>query len=201
MILNKEEIINLLREKRLTITPLIFEKQIQDSSVDLRLGTEFYFYTQHQISNFDPIGKIHHEMPAVNVKKKIGESITLHPNQFILGTTLEFIKLPSNIMAYIIGRSSWGRLGLIIATATIINPEFSGVITLELKNVGNIPIKIYPGLRIAQIVMHKITNLDRNIAQKSIFHKYRHSIGPGLSKLKEDSEIQLIKKIKKELNF
>jgi len=197
-ILNEEEIISLLKDRDLTITPLIFREQINSSSIDLRLGTEFFFYTQHKIGNFDPIENSNQDIPSINIKKKIGESIILHPDQFVLGSTLEFIKLPKNIMAYIIGRSSWGRLGLIIATATVINPEFSGVITLELRNIGNIPIVIYPGLRIAQIVMHKITDIDEDEHGeiKKSKPKYQNSIGPGLSKLKEDADVKLIKKIR-----
>jgi len=116
----------------------------------------------------------------------------LHPNQFILGSTLEYLKLPKDVMAYIIGRSSWGRLGLIIATATLINPGFAGVITLELTNVGEVPISLFPGLRIAQVSFHKC-----DFSQKtSVSHpgKYFGSTGPTFSEIYKDRDLALIER-------
>jgi deoxycytidine triphosphate deaminase len=77
----------------------------------------------------------------------------LHPGQFVLGETLEWIRLPKNLVAFVIGKSTWGRDGLIIATAIGVHPNFSGILTLEISNVGEIPIYLYPGLAIAQLFL------------------------------------------------
>ncbi|GAH46269.1 unnamed protein product, partial [marine sediment metagenome] len=86
----------------------------------------------------------------------LGNDFILHPNQFVLGITLEWIHFPKDLAGYVIGRSSWGRQGLIIATATGVHPGFSGCLVLELSNSGEVPIHIYPGLRIAQLFVHRL---------------------------------------------
>lgn len=116
----------------------------------------------------------------------IGESLILHPNQFVLGSTLEYLKIPDDLIAYIIGRSSWGRLGLVIATATIINPGFAGVITLELTNVGEVPIRLYPGLRIAQISFHLCDFKQKESPKRK--SKYFGSTGPSFSEIYKDED-------------
>ncbi|MBI4679993.1 MAG: dCTP deaminase [Nitrospirae bacterium] len=82
----------------------------------------------------------------------------LHPGQLIIGSTLEYIRLPESLMCYVIGKSSWGRMGLIIATATKVDPGFKGCITLEIINEGEVPIILYPGIPIAQLVFHETNN-------------------------------------------
>ncbi|MCA9052009.1 MAG: dCTP deaminase, partial [Planctomycetaceae bacterium] len=84
----------------------------------------------------------------------------LHPRQFVLAVTLEWIRLPSNLAGYVVGRSSWGRHGLIIATATGVHPGFTGCLTLELTNVGEIPITIKPGTTICQVFLHTVDVRD-----------------------------------------
>ncbi len=187
-------------KKRIVITPMIDKKkQIKYGVVDLRLGTEFILTKKTKFSSLDLDEENLHE----HIKKyqerivvNIQDGLILHPNQFILGSTLEYIKLPNNIMGYIIGRSSWGRLGLIIATATLINPGFAGVITLELTNVGEVPIKLYPCLRIAQMSFH---NCDfRGEETEATLRKYFGSTSPRFSSIYLDNDICLIKKKKKE---
>jgi len=116
----------------------------------------------------------------------------LHPNQFIIGSTLEYIKLPNDVFAHIIGRSSWGRLGLIIATATLIHPGFAGVVTLELTNVGEVPISLFPGLRIAQISFHKCDFfLETDESEPG---KYFGSTGPSFSEIYKDRDLVIIER-------
>jgi dCTP deaminase len=85
-----------------------------------------------------------------------GKSIVLHPQKFVLGCTLEYVRVPEGHVAYVIGRSSWGRLGLVVATAIGIHPGYSGCITLELRNLGETPIVLYPGQTIAQVFVHRV---------------------------------------------
>ncbi len=85
-----------------------------------------------------------------------GREYVLHPGHFVLGATLEWIRLPRNLAGYVVGKSSWGRRGLVIATATGIHPGFTGCLTLELSNLGQIPIRIGPGWQICQIFIHDV---------------------------------------------
>jgi len=181
--------------KRIVVTPIITETQINNGVVDLRLGTEFILTRKTAFANLD----IYEKSLEANIKQyqekitiNISKSLILHPNQFILGSTLEYIKLPNDIMGYIIGRSSWGRLGLVIATATLINPGFAGVITLELTNLGEVPISLYPGLRIAQLSLHQCSFKLEESSLK--LGKYFGSTGPSFSEVHRDKDKYLFRK-------
>lgn len=155
-VLGKHEILASLQrnlEDRLFITPLLDPSQIGESSVDLRLGNDFIVTRRGNLSCIDPSVKDVKEhryqtKHFVNFK----EPFYLHPQELVLAGTLEYFKLPTNICAYVTSRSSWGRAGLIIATATTVHPGFTGTITLELVNLGEVPLVLYPGLSVAQIV-------------------------------------------------
>src|SRR5262245_18868742 len=86
---------------------------------------------------------------------RFGDKYILHPGSFVFGVTLEWLRLPGDLAAYVIGRSSWGRRGLIIATATGVHPGFKGCLTLALTNVGEIPIAIKPGMETCQLFLHR----------------------------------------------
>lgn len=188
-----ERLYDKILKKRIVITPIIDPRQINEGIVDLRLGTEFILTRKTEFSSLDIT-----ESGLQNKIKKYQEKITvnfkdgliLHPNQFILGSTLEYIKIPDDLMAYIIGRSSWGRLGLVIATATLINPGFAGVIALELTNLGEVPIKLYPSLRIAQISFHKCDFTTVKKETKS--RKYFGTTSPIFSEVYDDYDKCLI---------
>ena len=185
----KDILINLKKSKldeRLVITPLLNEKQIADGAIDLRLGTEFIVTKRTEFLGLDPAkrnkGKsrnVYQELIKVDFKNKF----VLHPNQLVLGSTLEYISMPKTLSAYVLSRSSWGRLGLIIATATYVNAGFKGCLTLELENLGEVPLALYPGLRIAQLVIHELSS------EGSYNGQYLNPTGPEFSKALEDSEI------------
>ena len=146
-------------EEQLLITPLLRMDQIGDASVDLRLGREFIVFNRSSIGKFDPWDRedlkknIHKYQERVRVAK--GGTFILHPQQFVLGATLEYLILPTTLHAQVSGRSTWGRTGLIIATATFVHPGFKGCITLELVNEGTVPLVLRPLERIAQIMFQK----------------------------------------------
>lgn len=101
---------------------------------------------------------------------RFGEDFILHPRNFVLGATLEWLRFPSNLGGYVTGRSSWGRRGLIIATATGVHPGFTGCLTLELANLGDIPIAIRPGMTIGQLFVHSVeADLNDNTVDQSGF--------------------------------
>jgi len=195
---SKEELIVRLKDngdKGLVITPLVFPSdQIKNGAIDVRLGNEFIIGKRIMFDTIDPGDKIKNldviiKQYQEKIYVELGDKIILHPHQFILGSTLEHVKLPNDLLAYVLGRSSWGRLGLIIATATVVNPGYSGAITLELTNIGEAPITLYPGSRIAQLVFHPV-NPSKSESEES---KYELSVGPEFSKIYKDKEWDALK--------
>jgi dCTP deaminase len=142
---------------KFAITPLLDdEQQIDHASIDLRLGPDLIVTKRTTgLAVYDPAraDEITDELRDYQsyVRRPLGTAFYLHPGEFAIARTLEYIRLPDDIGAQALGRSSWGRLGLIIATATMVQPNFAGTITLELSNLGTVPIVLYVGVRIAQI--------------------------------------------------
>ena len=143
------------------------------ASVDVRLGCWFLVCRQTRVGLLD----VYDESSDVPSEAKMtksyyvpfGDGFVLHPKAFVLGVTLEWIRLPGDRSAYVLGRSSWGRHGLIIATATGVHPGFTGCLTLELSNIGEIPVRIKPGTTICQLFIHKVEAGDRTLVDKSLF--------------------------------
>jgi dCTP deaminase len=123
---------------------------VQPASVDLRLGDSFRVFDNHRITAIDL-----RDVPAnltSEVQVAADEPFVIHPGEFCLGRTLEWVELPEDIVATVEGKSSLGRLGLIVhATAGFVDPGWKGTLTLELNNLTRVPIKLYPGLLIAQL--------------------------------------------------
>ena len=146
--------------KRLVITPLLDkEKQIGAGSVDLRLGSEFIEVPRQDNARIDPFedrdSRAVSGSPDRRFYVPLGDRFVLHPGQFMLGSTLEFLAIPDDVVGQVLSRSSWGRIGLLVATAVAVQPGFRGVLTLELVNAGSVPIVLRPGLRVAQLQMWK----------------------------------------------
>lgn len=163
-------------KNRLVITPLLDPDTQLDknaSSVDVRLGSHFVIQKRTNISHINPADETKRKTQQLQLEERIviplGSHFVLHPNQFALGGTMEYLKLPPDLSGYLIGKSSWGRLGLIVATAVGIHPNFRGIITLELRNMGEVPFYLYPGLRIAQIFFHTIEGETDEPATQSFY--------------------------------
>lgn len=124
------------------------------ASIDLRLGRWFLLLRETRTLGL----KIEEEPQTKYVFVPFKEKFILHPRKFVLGTTLEWVRLPASIAGYVTGKSSWGRKGLVIETAAGIQPGFSGCLTLELANMGEVPIELIPGIPICQIFLHKTTD-------------------------------------------
>jgi dCTP deaminase len=178
---------------RLFITPLLKPAhQLGNLSVDLRLGNEFIVPMKTKYPVLDPSRYGKYKVAEVEeyqekIYKRYGEPFILHTGQFVLGCTLEFIRLPNCFSAYIIGRSSWGRLGLTIATAIAIDPGYSGVLTLELLNSGETPLVLYPGARIAQLILHKQTPSSLEYSRQKL-SKYKFPVSVEFSKIRGDAD-------------
>jgi len=145
-VLSDGTIRRLVDEGRIVIDPWDPEL-VQPASVDLRLGSSFRVFHNHRTSAIDL------REPPTNLTEEISaEMFVIHPGEFVLGVTEEYVELPGDIVARIEGKSSLGRLGLIVhATAGFVDPGFKGTLTLEITNLTRVPIKLYPGLLIAQL--------------------------------------------------
>jgi dCTP deaminase len=151
---------------RLRIVPLPSVEQIKSSgaaSVDLRLGRWFLSLREGRMTLLDILEKDNKDAKTSFTRTTFvafGDRFILHPGKFILGITLEWLRLPSRLGGYVTGKSSWGRRGLVIETAAGIHPGFSGCLTLELANMGEVPIALIPGMRICQIFLHTTSEGD-----------------------------------------
>lgn len=149
MIVSDGTIKRYLREGVLTIDP-IEDDQVQPSSVDLRLDNSFRIFNRHDKEVIDPYET--HDGLTQSVHVEDDRIFVLHPGEFVLASTLETVSLSANLAGQLGGKSSLGRLGLVIhATAGFIDPGFRGRITLELSNVATMPIRLRPRMKIAQI--------------------------------------------------
>jgi dCTP deaminase len=185
MILSDRTIREELAAGRIGIDPLD-ESCIQPSSVDLRLDKLFRVF-------------LNHTMPVIDVRKDLsdltreveideGDAFILHPGEFVLGSSFEQISLPDDLVARIEGKSSLGRLGLLIhSTAGFIDAGFSGHITLELSNVANLPITLYPGMKIGQVSFLRMTTpADVPYGSAKVGSKYQGQRGPTPSRYWEN---------------
>jgi dCTP deaminase len=167
------------------------DSMVQPASVDVRLDRYFRVF-------------LNHTMPVIDVKQNLEEltrlvelddsdpdrTFVLHPGEFVLGSTYERVALPDDTVARIEGKSSLGRLGLLIhSTAGFIDPGFDGHITLELSNVASLPITLYPGMKIGQISFLRMTSpADVPYGAKQLGSKYQGQRGPTPSRYWENFE-------------
>lgn len=183
--LSDKDIKKSLKNKEIQITPLD-ENYIQPSSVDLRVGSDFRVFENHKYSHIDPKAEQNDLTTLVNSSQE--EPFVLHPGEFVLGTTYEKVTLSNKIVARLEGKSSLGRIGLLIhSTAGFVDPGFSGYLTLELSNVANLPIKIYPEMKIGQISFYYLNSPSVSMyGDKSYGSKYQGQEGPTPSKSHND---------------
>lgn len=171
MILSDQDIKARLSSGSVVIEPLEDrELQIQPASVDLRLSSQFRRATNQELETVPD-----------------GEDFILAPGEFALGATIERLRVPVDLVARVEGRSSVGRLGILVhATAGFIDPGFDGNITLELANLGPTPARLRPGSRICQIVFHEMTSAASRPYGPQRGSKYMGQQGPTLSRLSQD---------------
>jgi len=197
--LSRNELIKYLEktdQNRLVVSPLLDkENQIGQIGIDLRLSNQFITFRTENINAIDAkelsLKKEKIKSFQTEIVVPFGEPFFLHPGSMVLGSTFEYVCLPPILEASIEGRSSWARVGLIIATAVTIDPGFKGCITLELANISDIPITLYPGVRIGQLICREITS--STYYQKK---KYLIPIGPEFSRIYLDKDNDFIYKIK-----
>jgi dCTP deaminase len=204
MILKADKIANELQDPPrpgdpLIITPMPDLDELRKSgsaALNMRLGCWFLACRQTQIGLLDIYDNAADLPSEASLTKSyyvpFGEAFVLHPRSFVLGVTLEWIRLPGDRAAYVVGRSSWGRYGLIIATATGVHPGFTGCLTLELSNIGEVPIRVKPGTQICQIFLHKVESGEEELADRSSFIGRRK---PALGLIELDKIAQQLAKL------
>jgi dCTP deaminase len=185
MIFSDRTIKELVAAGRIIIDPYD-QAMVQPSSVDLRCGSTFRVFENHRYSVIDPKAPQADLTSAVEGSEE--EPFILHPGEFVLGSTAEVLGLADDIVARLEGKSSLGRLGLLIhSTAGFIDPGFKGQVTLELSNVANLPIAIYPGMKIGQVSFYALsTPADNPYGSPGAGSKYQGQSGPTPSRMHRD---------------
>jgi len=185
MILSDRSITEAISAGHIEIDPLSLNA-IQPSSVDLRLDRYFLEFRNHTLGHID----VKQEMEGLNELVEIPEDgvFVLHPGQFVLGCTIERIRLPNDLVARLEGKSSLGRLGLLIhSTAGFVDAGWNGQLTLELSNVATLPITLYPGMAIGQISFLQMTTpADQAYGSGQVGSKYQGQVGPIASRYWEN---------------
>ncbi len=190
-ILSDKDLKKCIEDGKIVIDPLTDEKQIQPSSIDMRIGDEFKVFRVIRKPFIDPKDDddIASYMESLTVED--GEAFIIHPNEFALATTYEYVKVPDDLVARVEGRSSMGRLGVTMhVTAGYIDPGFEGKITLEISNIGAMPVALYPGQRVCQLVFETMTTpADKPYGHPDRNSKYMGQKSPESSRIKDDYEL------------
>jgi dCTP deaminase len=185
VILSDRSIREALEQGRIAIDPLDLAL-LQPSSLDIRVDQRFRVFAGHRYPFIDP-REAQPEL-TTQVVAENGQPFILHPGEFVLGSTLERVRLAADIVARLEGKSGLGRLGLLIhSTAGFVDPGFEGHLTLELSNVARLPIAIYPGMAIGQLSFYELsTAAEHPYGSAKVHSKYQGQSGPTPSRLHED---------------
>jgi dCTP deaminase len=188
MVLSDRDIRAAIESGRIGIDPYDADC-VQPASVDIRLDHRFRVYHSSRHTHID-LAKPLDDITEL-VEAEDGPFI-LHPSEFVLGSTRERIRLPDDIVSRVEGKSSLGRLGLLIhSTAGFIDPAWDGHITLELSNVNTIPITLYPGMRIGQLSFFPLSSpAERPYGSPALGSSYQGQTGPTPSRYKLDVPVR-----------
>ncbi|WP_350189255.1 dCTP deaminase [Thalassobaculum sp.] len=199
-ILTDREVAQLLLSRDIVITPILDDEQI-GPTIDLRLGTEFVVKKMNNLSSYNPVRFLRRQREdSLYVDKYYervslvhpSEAFVLHPGEFALGCTLEFIVLPGNIGAQLEGRSSWAREGLNVhSTAGLIHPGHKGIIVFELQNLGTHSLRLYPGIRVAQLLFYRLSSA---VERPYVEERYSGMISTVFGRPWEDKEFNAIER-------
>ena len=181
MLLSDRDIRAELESGRIGLDPSA-DDMIQPSSVDVRIDRYFRLFDNHKYPFIDPREQQDDLTRFVEVDKD--EAFILHPGEFVLGSTFEFVTLPNDIAARLEGKSSLGRLGLVThSTAGFVDPGFNGHVTLELSNMATLPIKLWPGMKIGQLCFFQLSSPSETpYGSEKYLNRYQGQRGPTASR-------------------
>jgi dCTP deaminase len=168
------------------------EKNVNASSMDLRLGRFFKIYDHSKYAILDPLNAetFNNTTKLIEIKGE-GEPFIVQPGEFVLGVTMEKIKIADDLVARVEGRSSLGRLGIIVhSTAGFIDAGFEGTITLEITNINRMPVALYPGMRVCQLAFEEMSSKASVPYSKKKTSKYQGQELPQESRLSMDPEFE-----------
>ncbi len=181
MLLSDRDIRAEVAAGRVAVDPFS-EQMVQPSSLDVRLDKYFRVFENHRYPHIDPA----EEQPDLTrlVESDVDEPFILHPGEFVLASTFEVVTLPDDIAGRLEGKSSLGRLGLLThSTAGFIDPGFSGHVTLELSNVATLPIKLWPGMKIGQLCLFRLSSpAEHPYGSEKYGSRYQGQRGPTPSR-------------------
>ena len=181
MLLSDRDLRKEIESGRVGIDP--FEPaMIQPSSIDLRIDRYFRVFQNHRYAHIDP--SVEQDELTQLVEPDGSEPFILHPGEFVLGSTWEVVTLPDDLAGRLEGKSSLGRLGLLThSTAGFIDPGFTGHITLELSNVATLPIKLWPGMKIGQLCLFRLSSPAEHPYGSAVYgSRYQGQRGPTPSR-------------------
>jgi dCTP deaminase len=193
MILSDRDIKRALESGRVRIEPVEEDlaRHIHASSMDLHLGNAFKLYEHSKFAILDPKKPetFFGNMRMITIAD--GDPFIVQPGEFILGVTREKLTVPDDLVVRVEGRSSLGRLGIIVhSTAGFVDPGFSGTITLEISNLNRLPVALYPGMRVCQLAFEQMTSPAETPYHKKPGSKYQGQMLPEESRLASDPEFQ-----------
>ena len=165
---------------------------IGPSSLDLRLGRYFKIYNHSKSAILDPKNPETFKDVASLIEIDDGKPFIVQPGEFVLGVTMEKIKIPDDMVARVEGRSSLGRLGIIIhSTAGFVDAGFEGTITLEITNINRMPVALYPGMRVCQLAFEMMTSPADVPYKSKKSSKYQGQVLPEESRIASDAEFKV----------
>jgi deoxycytidine triphosphate deaminase len=174
--------------RRLVITPRL-GGTLQSASVDVRLGNRFIIFQRTSTTSFNALKGNNPREVQRSIERAWGSPFVLHPGEVVLASALEYVALPFDLSAQVITRSSYGRLGLITATAAQVHPLYRGCLTLELVNLGTVPLELYPGERVAQLVFMSVQRAEseaKDRLEEALGATYLCPTGPEFPEVKVD---------------
>lgn len=188
MILSDGDIRKALKEKRIEITPTPdFSTQLGSCSIDLRLGDTFRVFEHSKYSFIDPSKKDFSNEITREIKIKKGDVFMMQPGDFVLAVTLEKVKIPPDLMGRLEGRSSLGRLGIVVhSTASIFDPGWDGKPVLELGNLGRMAVSLTVGMRICAMTFEELSSPAETPYTSKKFAKYKFQDTPIESRIHEE---------------
>ena len=189
MVLSDGDIKKALKSKKIVITPAPdLSVQLGSCSIDLRLGDTFRIFDHGKYPYIDPSKKDYSNEITKVVKLKNGEHFVIQPGDFVLAVTLEKVKIAPDLMGRLEGRSSLGRLGLVVhSTASIFDPGWDGKPVLELGNLGRMAISLTCGMRICAMTFEELSSPSEVPYTKKKFAKYKIQDGPSESRIHQES--------------
>lgn len=192
MVLSDRDIKLYIERKKIVISPTPdYDSQLGSCSLDLRLGDKFRIFEHSKNPYLDPTKKDYTNEITTEVTVKNGDAFIMQPGDFVLAVTMETVQIPDDLLGRLEGRSSLGRLGIVVhSTASIFDPGWDGQCVLELGNLGRMPVALYPGMRICAMAFEQLsTPADVPYTAKT-FAKYKFQKGPQESRYNQDKVVK-----------